>query len=196
MANALLEALSGSAGGSKDLGLGWETLIRIEKNRASEDLSSSFKIIFRREDDMTVCRPFIVRSRSRQPSLSICNLLRQVTTSCHTPCGGLSATPTREGGSQSSTAPELSIQNRPRRSAFLLAHPEATGVLHHPRELHAASSGGVRAGWGSLYGLSRRVLGAQRSGGPEFRIRPFVASTWLSRGWTGYALYLLPQITA
>jgi hypothetical protein len=135
---------------------------------------------------MTVCRPFTVRSRSRQPPLSICNLLRQVTTSCHTPRGGLSATPTREGASQSSTAPELSIQNDPgaRRPCGRTRRLPAYITIHASFTL--LSSGGSAPGgfliWIVYMDCRGGVLSTQRSGWTRIQ-HPTVRGVNLAFAW-------------
>jgi hypothetical protein len=58
----------------KDLALDRKTLANMEKIRPTRPGWVRSKIIFLAEDRMTVCRPFMVCSRSRQPTLSICNL--------------------------------------------------------------------------------------------------------------------------
>jgi hypothetical protein len=135
---------------------------------------------------MTVCRAFTVRSRSRQPPLSICNLLRQVTTSCHTPRGGLSATPTREGACQSSTAPELSIQKDPgarrpcgrtrRLPAYITIHASFTLL-----SIGGSAPGGVPY-MDCLYGLSRRCAWHSRSAWTRIQ-HPTVRGVNLAFAW-------------
>jgi hypothetical protein len=55
---------------------------------------------------MTVCRPFIVGSRSRQPPLSICNLLGVLPTACRK----LRVTAETRLRSRPQRLPELGIQ--------------------------------------------------------------------------------------
>jgi hypothetical protein len=54
---------------------GLENLCAHRKSGASKTPGKvRSKIIFSGEDTLTVCCPFMSRSRSRQPTLSICNL--------------------------------------------------------------------------------------------------------------------------
>jgi hypothetical protein len=87
MANAFLEALSGSDCAAQGSCAGPENLVHMEKVRPVSAGPGSSKIIFLGENYKTVCRPFMVRSRSRQPTLSICNLSGLVATLVTTECG-------------------------------------------------------------------------------------------------------------
>jgi hypothetical protein len=71
----------------KDLALDRETFVHMEKVKPVRARPGSSKIIFLGENYRAVCRPFMVRSRSRQPTLSICNLSGLVATLVTTECG-------------------------------------------------------------------------------------------------------------
>jgi hypothetical protein len=64
----------------KDLALDRKTFVHMEKVRPVRARPGWSKIIFLGENYMTLCRPFMVGSRSRQPTLSICNLSGRVAT--------------------------------------------------------------------------------------------------------------------
>jgi hypothetical protein len=66
---------------------GLETLCAHRKSGGSmTPRQSSFQDHLLGEDTLTVCRPFMSRSRSRQPTLSICNLSATSQPPCRTAC--------------------------------------------------------------------------------------------------------------
>jgi len=75
MVSGLLEAPSGSHSTAQRSCIGLAKPLQRWKNKANQTLAGvRSKIILLGEDSTTVWRPFMVRSRSGQPTLSICNL--------------------------------------------------------------------------------------------------------------------------
>lgn len=64
-----LEALTGSVGGRDDCDLDCETFTCMGKIGPAKTQQVRYKIIFWGEEGITVCRPFIVGSRTGQPTV-------------------------------------------------------------------------------------------------------------------------------
>jgi len=115
MANAFLQALSGSDGSAQGSCVGLRNRCTHRKLRPAKARPGSLQDHLFGEDAMTVCRPFMVSSRSRQPTLSTCNLSRpgvmpRLRTSFDGDCGGTREDPGSHGFSNwASRLPSTSI---------------------------------------------------------------------------------------